>query len=181
MTTLEKRIEEASGLIYRARAEETPDGNPLVAARNYIAAMEIITNICKDVSPESDNDKDRFFLFQVRQRMEVYQKRVQLLLSVAAEMGLDDIPEHVGNTVLDSPPHAGDRTGAADFENPAVPSTAPTSVPPPACADGFGENVPPLEYFFSQQPQAPTRPHPEETESVEALLGQFSFDEVKKE
>lgn len=80
--------------IERARMEECPTGNPLVAARNYLSAMEYIQSAAVDMASTITSSKERdFFLYQVKGRLMVYDERVRLLLGAASEMGLDDVPE----------------------------------------------------------------------------------------
>ncbi|KAH8619199.1 hypothetical protein ERJ75_000188000 [Trypanosoma vivax] len=91
MAGLVQQVRRAEEFICRAREEETPTGNPLTAARNYITAMEIIAHVSAQVSLDNTNNR-RFFLHQLRHRMEVYYERVELLLQVAEEMNLIDDP-----------------------------------------------------------------------------------------
>ncbi|CCW68342.1 unnamed protein product [Phytomonas sp. Hart1] len=87
-------IQNAGRLIERARAEESPEGNPLVAARSYIDAMEIVVSTASKYAAAMDNlVSRRAFLFQMRSRVELYYERAALLLQVAAELDLPDLPD----------------------------------------------------------------------------------------
>lgn len=84
--------------INRAKMEEKPTGDPLIAARNYLTAMECIQAAAASVansSLQSSNERD-FFLFQVKGKLAVYEERVKLLLGAAREMGLEDVPQAEG-------------------------------------------------------------------------------------
>ncbi|KAK7193960.1 hypothetical protein NESM_000307800 [Novymonas esmeraldas] len=83
----------AGQLIDLARGEETEDGNPLTAVRHYTTAMEIIASeASKSAAAMANNDTRRFFLFQVRSKLEMYYERTELLLQVANGSGLLDKP-----------------------------------------------------------------------------------------
>ncbi|CCW63498.1 unnamed protein product [Phytomonas sp. EM1] len=87
-------IQGAGKLIERARMEESPDGNPLIAARCYIDAMEIIVSTASRYAEAMEDLESKLsFLFQMRSRVELYYERADLLLQVAAEMDLPDVPE----------------------------------------------------------------------------------------
>ena len=89
-----KGIQDAGRLIERARDEESPEGNPLIAARCYIDAMEIvISTAARYAAAMDDLASRRAFLSQMRSRVELYYERADLLLQVAAEMGLPDAPD----------------------------------------------------------------------------------------
>ncbi|KAG5505937.1 hypothetical protein JIQ42_06732 [Leishmania sp. Namibia] len=83
----------AAQLIELARGEETEDGNPLTAVRHYTTAMEIIASeASKRAATISGGEARRFFLFQIRSKLEMYYERAELLLQVANGSGLLDKP-----------------------------------------------------------------------------------------
>ncbi|EAN91393.1 hypothetical protein C3747_43g159 [Trypanosoma cruzi] len=184
MTALARRVQQAADFIYRARQEETPDGNPLVAARNYITAMEIIAAVADEV-PTKDVNERRFLLHQLRQRMEMYYERAELLLGVAEESGLVDKPTAEGG--LPMAPHFPRGDGhVASFTT--VEALACDSVMGIPLSAGEGNsNVPhtgpPMQYYFSEPPPVPPpAPPPVEAEDpLEALIKTMSFDDEKKD
>ncbi|CBZ24531.1 conserved hypothetical protein [Leishmania mexicana MHOM/GT/2001/U1103] len=83
----------AAQMIELARSEEREDGNPLTAVRCYITAMEVIASeASKRAAAIESNEARRFFLFQVRSKLEMYHERAELLLQVANGSGLLDKP-----------------------------------------------------------------------------------------
>lgn len=93
----------AAQLIELARGEETEDGNPMTAVKHYTTAMEIIAaEASQRAAAMSNNDARRFFLFQVRSKLEMYYERAELLLQVASGSGLLDKPS-MGGGVGDQP------------------------------------------------------------------------------
>lgn len=87
----------AAQLIEMARSEETEDGNPMTAVKHYTTAMEIIASEASQrAAAMTNNDARRFFLFQVRSKLEMYYERAELLLQVASGSGLLDKPS-MGN------------------------------------------------------------------------------------
>nr|CCC95283.1 unnamed protein product [Trypanosoma congolense IL3000] len=182
MKVLEERFEVAENFVRRARAEETPEGNPLIAARNYLTAMEIIVKVCNEYAG-SLVEKRRFFLYQMRHRLEVYSSRVRLLLQVAAEMGLDDSPEVV-TTAGYSPCTAGAASPCpAVSSGPLRSSVEATAAEVDTQSREHMTKVPPVELFFSgtAEPLAALAPPPPETVPIESLLDQFTFDDTAKE
>ncbi|CAJ1006365.1 hypothetical protein Q4I28_001680 [Leishmania naiffi] len=92
----------AAQLIELARSEETEDGNPLTAVRYYTTAMEIIASEASNLAASiTRSEARRFFLFQVRSKLDMYYQRAELLLQVASGSGLLDKPS-IGNG--DTPP-----------------------------------------------------------------------------
>lgn len=90
-------IQYAGQLIELARGEETASGNPLTAAKHYTTAVEIIVSTAyKHAANMDDLNSRRAFLSQVRNRVEVYCERAELLLQVAVETGLLDKPGQGG-------------------------------------------------------------------------------------
>lgn len=88
----------AAQLIELARGEENEEGNPLTAVRHYTTAMEIIASeASKRAAALPRNEARRFFLFQVRSKLEMYYERAELLLGVANGSGLLDKPSGIGN------------------------------------------------------------------------------------
>lgn len=93
MSSEDERIALARQCINRAAVEETPTGDPLAAAREYLTAMENIQAATACLVSSSLSDKPQqvaFLLFQVKQKLRVYEERVSLLLGAAQEMGLND-------------------------------------------------------------------------------------------
>ncbi|KAH9599844.1 hypothetical protein LSM04_008548 [Trypanosoma melophagium] len=202
MTTLTQRMKQASEFIDRARVEETPDGSPLVAARSYITAMEIIATVGDEV-PIDDVESRRFFLYQLRQRMEMYYERARLLLGVAEETGLIDKPAAEGglraalrllggetafhsSTPLQGPPtlysNNNNNDGGGD-QNKGNGDSSGVVMGIPFDSSTAGPEEPPVQYYFSQPPPIPTvvSPQVQGTESIDALLNKFTFsDETKK-
>lgn len=83
----------AAQMIEMARAEETEDGNPMTAVKHYTTAMEIIASeAAQRAAAMTNNEARRFFLFQVRSKLEMYYERAELLLQVASGSGLLDKP-----------------------------------------------------------------------------------------
>ncbi|AYU76844.1 hypothetical protein conserved [Leishmania donovani] len=83
----------AAQMIELARSEEREDGNPLTAVRCYTTAMEVIASeASKRAATIESNEARRFFLFQVRSKLEMYHERAELLLQVANGSGLLDKP-----------------------------------------------------------------------------------------
>lgn len=95
MSSEDERIALAKQCISRAVMEETPTGDPLAAAREYLTAMENIQAATASMVSSSLSDKPQeaaFLLFQVKQKLNVYEERVSLLLGAAQEMGFNDEP-----------------------------------------------------------------------------------------
>lgn len=91
-------LEQAHALILQAKREETADGNPLTASRCYTTAIEYIMEAAMERARNiSDTNQRRFFLFQVRGRVELYYERASLLLRTASEMGMLDKPLNNAN------------------------------------------------------------------------------------
>lgn len=88
--------------INRAKIEETPSGDPLVAAREYLTAMEHVQSAAARIASSfviNNPTEVAFFLCQVKKRLIGYEERVALLLGAAREMGLNDKPEPVEKTM----------------------------------------------------------------------------------
>ncbi|EPY29148.1 hypothetical protein STCU_04701 [Strigomonas culicis] len=97
-------IQYAGQLVELARREENPDGNPMTAARHYLTAMELIASTVNTIASTMDNpDERKFFLFQIKSKLTIYQERVQLLLSVAEQTGLLDKPSAGGGVLAALP------------------------------------------------------------------------------
>lgn len=95
MSSENHNLQLARQCLDRARMEETPTGDPLVAARNYLTAMEYIQSSAAAMASSLRNQKDAdFFLYQVKGRLSTYEERVRLLLGAAREMGLVDKVEN---------------------------------------------------------------------------------------
>ncbi|KAG5484762.1 hypothetical protein LSCM1_06584 [Leishmania martiniquensis] len=91
--TAADQLRHAAQLIELARGEETEDGNPLTAVRHYTTAMEIIASeASRHAATISNSEARRFFLFQIRSKLEMYYERAELLLQVANGSGLLDKP-----------------------------------------------------------------------------------------
>lgn len=136
-----QNIKSAHELIEQARAEETQVGNPMTAVRCYTTAMELITTTAyQRAMTMTDLNQKRFFLNQVRYRLEMYHERAVLLLQVALGSGLVDKPSGIpsalpagggGASMLPSAPPPG-LAGAAS----SGPGGAPSSgLPPPLYAN----------------------------------------------
>ncbi|ORC79265.1 uncharacterized protein TM35_002161000 [Trypanosoma theileri] len=202
MTTLAQRMRQAADFINRARGEETPDGSPLVAARNYITAMEIIATVGDEV-PIDNVESRRFFLYQLRQRMEMYYERARLLLDVAEESGLIDKPAAEGglqaalqllgsgtashsSPSLQSPPELfnnnNNNNGGGGGDLNMVGDNSKGMVMGIPLDSSATHEEPPVQYYFSQPPQIPTvvSPQVQGTDSIDALLDQFTFSDEKK-
>ncbi|RNF22894.1 uncharacterized protein Tco025E_03031 [Trypanosoma conorhini] len=183
MTALAQRVQQATEFICRARQEETPDGNPLVAARSYITAMEIIAAVADEVPTENISER-RFLLYQIRQRMEMYYERAELLLGVAEDSGLVDKPAAKGGlaTALRSI-HSNDRSAST---TPTAPLASDAVVGIPLTPEDGGLSAPPtdppVQYYFSEPPPppAPAPPAAPFEDPLEALLKQLTFDDEEK-
>lgn len=102
MISSKERIALAHEYIKRAKAEENPSGNPLVAASKYLTAMEHIQSTAARIVSSLLCDKPSeaiFFLFQVKQKLAIYEERVALLLGAAREVGLEDTPLSASQSV----------------------------------------------------------------------------------
>ncbi|KEG13168.1 hypothetical protein DQ04_01171010 [Trypanosoma grayi] len=207
MAAFAERIRKAADFVNRARDEETPDGNPLVAARHYITAMEIIASVGDEV-PIKDANSRRFFLYQLRQRMEMYYERAQLLLGVAEEAGTPDKPTKEGGLqaalkglsgsgggsdgcgaaahTTNAPPllYAGNEGGGGGGGEHRLTSTADTSggtvlgIP-------LGQSIQPADETHDQPPvgfyfsQPPSVPAPPD-HSLDTLLDRLTLGDEKK-
>ncbi|RNF07692.1 hypothetical protein TraAM80_03214 [Trypanosoma rangeli] len=182
MTALAARVQQAKKFICRARQEETPDGNPLVAARNYITAMEIIAAVADEVPTENTYER-RFLLYQIRQRMEMYYERAELLLGVAEDSGLVDKPTAEGGLatalrLIDGETCSGPTAVAAPLASDAVVGIPLT---PEDGSPHVPSTQPPVQYYFSEPPPVPA-PAPQAAHSddpLEALLKQMTFSDEK--
>ncbi|CAD2222791.1 hypothetical protein AGDE_15969 [Angomonas deanei] len=86
-----QNLQYAAQLMEQAREEEREDGNPLSASRFYLTAIELVMSTATEVARQIPDEAQRkFFLFQVKSKISVYQERVSLLLQVARESGLID-------------------------------------------------------------------------------------------
>jgi hypothetical protein len=82
------QIRYANRELQLAVAQETDAGNPVIAAKHYVTAIELVLNAIEGMRHSSPQAAD-YFHFQVRQKLEDYYERVKLLLTVAEEEGLD--------------------------------------------------------------------------------------------
>lgn len=95
MSSDNQNLQLARQCLDRARMEETPNGDPLVAARNYLTAMEYIQSSAAAMASSLRYQKDvDYFLYEVKGKLAVYEERVRLLLGAAREMGLEDKVEN---------------------------------------------------------------------------------------
>lgn len=96
MSTEQHNLTLARQCLDRARMEETPTGDPLVGARNYLTAMEYIQAAAASVASSIKGAREQdFFLYQVKGKLAVYEERVKLLLGAAREMSMPDDPEAI--------------------------------------------------------------------------------------
>eukprot|EP00796_Vickermania_ingenoplastis_P004817 gene4817-3459_t len=132
----------AKQCVDRAKMEETPTGDPLVATRNYLSAMEYIQSAAASVAGAMQDTQERdFFLYQVKSKLSIYEERVRLLLGAAREIGLVDEPEVVGMAGLfgSNSPKGIDEL-LRDIDIPGnIPVACPSQFHPSSC-DGFVEN-----------------------------------------
>nr|CAJ2468758.1 unnamed protein product [Leishmania braziliensis] len=170
----------AAQLIELARSEETEDGNPLTAVRYYTTAMEIIASEASNLAASiTRNEARRFFLFQVRSKLDMYYQRAELLLQVASGSGLLDKPS-IGNgdtppfqvsypPALYTPVVASDKSNSGDGAGgggsvlgiPLLPQQMMPTASPPQTQSGHGNsNELPISLYLKPDDDGTAAPPP---------------------
>lgn len=96
-------IAQAHREVQLATAQETEDGNPVVGAKYYATAIELVVTAVEGLQ-HPNTKAESYFLFQCRQKLEDYYARARLLLTIAEDEGLDINLEDCLPTAA---PHAG--------------------------------------------------------------------------